>query len=114
MASLSGPVRVAFDTLHGLRSCDVPITGLNHTPQPSDWSVLSFRALMDISAPAISLAPRPRTGHLGYQDSQAPGGTAIIPPRQLADVGPENREVKDIVPGSDEEQLAQVLNGARA
>jgi len=32
MASLSGPVRVAFDTLHGLRSCDVPITGLNHTP----------------------------------------------------------------------------------
>src|SRR5215470_7202792 len=29
---VSGPVRVAFDTLHGLRSCDVPITGLNHTP----------------------------------------------------------------------------------
>jgi hypothetical protein len=33
MASLSGPVHVAFDTLHGLRSCDVPITGLNHTPR---------------------------------------------------------------------------------
>jgi len=32
MASLSGPVHVAFDSLHGLRSCDVPITGLNHTP----------------------------------------------------------------------------------
>src|SRR5215471_15725427 len=32
MASLSGPVHVAFDTLHGLRSCDVPITRLNHTP----------------------------------------------------------------------------------
>src|SRR5215831_1280561 len=32
MASLSGPVLVAFDSLHGLRSCDVPITGLNHTP----------------------------------------------------------------------------------
>src|SRR5215467_10330054 len=32
MASLSGHVRVAFDQLHGLRSCDVPITGLNHTP----------------------------------------------------------------------------------
>src|SRR5215469_13507866 len=32
MASLSGPVHVAFDPLHGLRSCDVPITGLNHTP----------------------------------------------------------------------------------
>ena len=32
MASLSGPVHVAFDSLHGLRSCDVPITGLYHTP----------------------------------------------------------------------------------
>src|SRR5215469_11597206 len=32
MASLSGPVLVAFDSLHGLRSCDEPITGLNHTP----------------------------------------------------------------------------------
>ena len=32
MASLNGPVHVAFDSLHGLRSCDVPITGLNHTP----------------------------------------------------------------------------------
>ena len=30
--SLSGPVHVAFDSLHGLCSCDVPITGLNHTP----------------------------------------------------------------------------------
>src|SRR5262252_4497278 len=28
---------------------------------------------MDISAPAFSLADRPRTGHLGYQGSQAPG-----------------------------------------
>src|SRR5262252_3796727 len=32
MASLSGPVHVAFDSRNGLRSCDVPITGLNHTP----------------------------------------------------------------------------------
>src|SRR5262249_9189426 len=32
MASHSGPVHVAFDSLHNLRSCDVPITGLNHTP----------------------------------------------------------------------------------
>jgi hypothetical protein len=32
MASLSGQVRVAFDQLHGLRSRDEPITGLNHTP----------------------------------------------------------------------------------
>ena len=28
---------------------------------------------MDISAPAVSLADRPRTGHLGHQGSQAPG-----------------------------------------
>jgi hypothetical protein len=32
MASINGHVRVAFDQLHGLRSCDEPITGLNHTP----------------------------------------------------------------------------------
>ena len=30
-------------------------------------------AMMDISAPAISLADRPRLGHLGHQCSQAPG-----------------------------------------
>ena len=29
---LAAPVHVAFDSLHGLRSCDVPITGLYHTP----------------------------------------------------------------------------------
>jgi hypothetical protein len=32
-----------------------------------------LRAIMDISAPAVSLAVRPRTGHLGHQGSQAPG-----------------------------------------
>ena len=32
MASLGGPIHVAFDSLHGLRSCDVPMTRLNHTP----------------------------------------------------------------------------------
>jgi hypothetical protein len=35
VASFSGPVRVAFNTLHGLRSCDVPITGsITHPTQP--------------------------------------------------------------------------------
>src|SRR5512143_212279 len=37
-----------------------------------DWSVVLL-AIMDISAPAISLADRPRLGHLGHQCSQAPG-----------------------------------------
>src|SRR3982751_3755445 len=37
-----------------------------------DWGVVP-RAIMDISAPAISLADRPRLGHLGHQCSQAPG-----------------------------------------
>ena len=32
-----------------------------------------LRAIMDISARAISLADRPRTGHLGHQCSHAPG-----------------------------------------
>ena len=32
-----------------------------------------LRAIMDISAPAFSLADRPPTGHLGHQGSQAPG-----------------------------------------
>jgi len=32
-----------------------------------------LRAIMDVSAPAVSLADRPRTGHLGHQGSQAPG-----------------------------------------
>jgi len=38
----------------------------------SNWSVV-LRAIMDISALAISLADRPRLGHLGHQCSQAPG-----------------------------------------
>ena len=32
-----------------------------------------LRAIMDISAPAFSLADRPRMGHLGHQGWQAPG-----------------------------------------
>ncbi len=35
MASLSGPVRVAFDSLHGLGSCDDPLRGsITHPTQP--------------------------------------------------------------------------------
>jgi hypothetical protein len=37
-----------------------------------DWSVMLL-AIVDISAPAISLADRPRTGHSGHQCSHAPG-----------------------------------------
>jgi hypothetical protein len=37
-----------------------------------DWSIV-LRAIMDISARAISLANRPRAGHGGYQCSHAPG-----------------------------------------
>src|SRR5258707_11642419 len=43
----------------------------------SDWSVLWLRAIMDISAPAVSLADRPRTGHSGHQGSQAPGSPVL-------------------------------------
>ena len=39
----------------------------------SDWSVVLLRAIMDISAPAVSLADRPRTGQKGHQGSHAPG-----------------------------------------
>jgi hypothetical protein len=40
-----------------------------------------LRAIMDISAPAFSLAARPRTDHLGHQGTQAPGKTG--PPSRL-------------------------------
>ena len=39
---------------------------------------LALRAIMDISAPAISLPDRPRTGRLDHQCSHAPG-RAISP-----------------------------------
>src|SRR3954471_624183 len=51
-----------------------------------DWSVLLL-AIMDISAPAISLADRPRLGHLGHQCSQAPGRPTSISSHPLADFG---------------------------
>lgn len=46
--------------------------GLASMYPASIWSFL-LRAIMDISAPAISLADRPRLGHSGHQYSQAPG-----------------------------------------
>jgi hypothetical protein len=36
-----------------------------------------LRAIMDISARALSLAVRPRTGHSGHQCSHAPASRAI-------------------------------------
>ena len=47
--------------------------GLASMYPASDWSVSRSRATMDISARAISLADRPRLGHLGHQCSHAPG-----------------------------------------
>jgi hypothetical protein len=49
------------------------LCGLASTYPASDWSIVVLRAIMDISAPAFSLAARPRTDHLGHQGSQAPG-----------------------------------------
>ena len=48
------------------------MSGLASMYPASDWSIV-LRATMDISAPAISLADRPRTGHSGHQYSHAPG-----------------------------------------
>src|SRR5215510_10221613 len=39
----------------------------------SAWSAFVLRAIMDISAHAISLAVRPRPGRSGHQCSHAPG-----------------------------------------
>src|SRR5215471_15479689 len=39
----------------------------------SAWSAFELRAIMDISARAISLADRPRTSRSGHQCSHAPG-----------------------------------------
>src|SRR5262249_20945975 len=59
MASLSGPVHVAFDTLHGLRSCDVPITGL-HPPPHATAVFASWPASPSAHA---TLASRLPAGH---------------------------------------------------
>jgi hypothetical protein len=49
----------------GERSC-IDVSGLR-------LECVVLRAIMDISARAISLADRPRPGHLGHQCSHAPG-----------------------------------------
>src|SRR4051812_31952353 len=47
---------------------DLVVSGLASMYPAFDWSVL-LRAIMDISAPAISLADRPQVGHSGHQCS---------------------------------------------
>jgi hypothetical protein len=53
----------------------------------------ALRAIMDISARAISLPDRPRTGHLGHRCSHAPGRPILHlvsssrRPRRVTDVG---------------------------
>ncbi len=47
--------------------------GLASMYPASDWSAFVLPAIMDISARAISLPDRPRTGHLGHQCSHVPG-----------------------------------------
>ena len=46
--------------------------GLASMYPASDWSSFVLRAIMDISAHAVSLADRPRTGQTGHQGSHAP------------------------------------------
>jgi len=51
---------------------EVVVNGLASMYPAFDWSIVP-RAIMDISARAISLAVRPQLGHLGHQGSHAPG-----------------------------------------
>src|SRR5262245_43211686 len=62
------------------------LSGLAQMYPASDWSSL-LRAIMDISARAISLADRPRVDHQGHQCSQAPGRPTSISLFPLADLG---------------------------
>ena len=50
---------------------ELAVSGLASMYPAFDWSVMLL-AIMDISAPAISLPDRPRMGHFGHQYSQAP------------------------------------------
>jgi hypothetical protein len=65
---------------------ELAVSGLASMYPAFDWSVVLL-AIMDISAPAISLADRPRLGHLGHQCSQAPGRPVSISSHPLADLG---------------------------
>jgi len=51
---------------------EMTVAVLHQCIRPSIGACL-LRAIMDISARAISLAVRPRLGHLGHQCSHAPG-----------------------------------------
>jgi hypothetical protein len=51
---------------------ELAVSGLASMYPVSSWSVVLL-AIMDISARAVSLADRPRLGHLGHQCSHAPG-----------------------------------------
>jgi hypothetical protein len=69
------------------RFSSIRCTVLHQCIRPLLGAVL-LRAIMDISAHAISLADRPRLGHLGHQCSHAPG-RPISPSsfHPLADLG---------------------------
>src|SRR5215813_12308143 len=61
MASLGDPIHVAFDSLHGLRSWDVPMTRLNHTPHAAAvyaCTCLMINPLIVAAAPNSGLARR--------------------------------------------------------
>jgi hypothetical protein len=67
-----------FRRTGGERSC-INVSGL--------WLEHLLRAIMDISAPAFSLADRPRSGHLGHQCSQRSEDRSSISSHPLADLG---------------------------
>jgi hypothetical protein len=51
---------------------ELVVSGLASMYPAFDWSVV-LRAIMDISAHAISLSDRPRLGQVGHQCSHVPG-----------------------------------------
>lgn len=71
-------VNLALVTRCMVRPCvardfvEMTVAVLHQCIRPSIGACL-LRAIMDISARAISLAVRPRLGHLGHQCSHAPG-----------------------------------------
>jgi hypothetical protein len=68
-----------FVDLSALRSC-INVSGLC-------LERVLLRTIMDISVHAISLADRPRTGHLGHQCSHASGRPISPSSHPLADLG---------------------------
>jgi len=68
-----------FSSIRQIRSC-INVSGLC-------LERVVLRAIMGISAHAISLADRPRPGHSGHQCSHAPGRPISIASHPLADLG---------------------------